>query len=202
MKSYLKNMAVRLNRTIDFFRRDIIIARNSYISPDCVIGNGTRVNAQSYIDSCNIGRYCAIAGRLTVRSSNHFTNRLNMQGHLQYSILNSQVKVTGKSKNTIKIGDGVWIGDSVIILPDVEISDGAVIGAGSVVTKSIPAYAIAVGNPAKVIKYRFNKDVIEVLLKEKPFKKDLSKIKEMKKLFELDLDFVNGDELERMFNEY
>jgi len=54
----------------------------------------------------------------------------------------------------VTIGDDVWIGANVSILGGVAIGNGAVIGAGSVVTKDIPEYAIAVGNPAKVIKYR------------------------------------------------
>jgi len=54
----------------------------------------------------------------------------------------------------VSIGEDVWIGANCSILGGVTIGNGAVIGAGSVVTKSIPAYAIAVGNPAKVVKYR------------------------------------------------
>jgi acetyltransferase-like isoleucine patch superfamily enzyme len=54
----------------------------------------------------------------------------------------------------VKIGRDVWIAANVVILPGVEVGDGAVIGAGAVVSKSIPAYAIAVGNPARVIRYR------------------------------------------------
>ena len=52
------------------------------------------------------------------------------------------------------IGDYVWIGRRVIVLPGVQIGKGAVVGAGSIVSKDIPDYAVAVGNPAKVVKYR------------------------------------------------
>ena len=52
------------------------------------------------------------------------------------------------------MGDDVWIGTNSVVLPGVTIGKGAVIGAGTVVTKDIPEYAIAVGNPARVIKYR------------------------------------------------
>lgn len=54
----------------------------------------------------------------------------------------------------ITIGNDVWIGSSAIILPGIRIGDGAVIGAGSVVTKDVPEKAIVVGNPAKIVKYR------------------------------------------------
>jgi len=54
----------------------------------------------------------------------------------------------------VQIGSDVWIGANCTILGGVQIGDGAVVGAGSIVNKDIPAYAIAVGNPARVIKYR------------------------------------------------
>lgn len=56
------------------------------------------------------------------------------------------------SKGRVVIGDRVWIGDKVTILPDVEIGQGTIVGANSVVTKSIPEYCIVAGNPAKVIR--------------------------------------------------
>ena len=67
----------------------------------------------------------------------------------------------------IKIGNDVWIGRGVIIMDNVTIGHGAIIGSGSIVTKHVPPYAVVVGNPAKVKKYRFNKEIIEKLLKIK-----------------------------------
>lgn len=69
-------------------------------------------------------------------------------GH-DYSQLSLPIK-TG----TIKVHDYVWIGGRAIILPDVEIGEGAIIASGSVVSKSIPPYVVAAGNPARVIKNR------------------------------------------------
>ena len=57
-------------------------------------------------------------------------------------------------KRNIIIEDDVWIGANSVILPGITIEQGAVIGAGSVVTKDVPSYAIVAGNPAKIIKYR------------------------------------------------
>jgi acetyltransferase-like isoleucine patch superfamily enzyme len=66
----------------------------------------------------------------------------------------------GRSRKPITIGEDAWIGANCIILPSVSIGNGAVIGAGSVVTKDIPANCIAVGSPAKVIKKRKPKEMV------------------------------------------
>lgn len=57
------------------------------------------------------------------------------------------------------IGHDVWIGRSAIVLPGVTIGNGAVIGAGSIVTKNVPSYAVVAGNPATLIRYRFSKEL-------------------------------------------
>lgn len=64
----------------------------------------------------------------------------------------------------VVIGDDVWIGANVVILPGVVIGQGAIVGAGAVVTKDIAPYSIAVGNPARVIRERFDHGTIELLL--------------------------------------
>lgn len=86
----------------------------------------------------------------------------------------------------------MWIGDRVLIIGDVTIGNGAVIGAGSVITKDIPPYAIVVGNPARIIKYRFDENQIQKLLKIKWWNWDIHKIKHNKDWFNKDIDeFIN-----------
>ena len=68
------------------------------------------------------------------------------------------------TKGDVVIGNDVWIGTEAIIMSGVQIGDGAVIGARTVVTKDIPSYAIVAGNPARIIRYRFSPDQIEKLL--------------------------------------
>ena len=63
----------------------------------------------------------------------------------------------------MRIGHDVWIGRSAIVLAGVTVGDGSVIGAGSVVTKDVPPYAIVAGNPARLIRYRFDENVIQKL---------------------------------------
>ena len=74
-------------------------------------------------------------------------------------------KGSASCKGAIIVEDDVWIGESAIIMAGVHIGRGAVIGAGAVVTKDVPPYAVAVGTPAKVVKYRFDYETIDKLLR-------------------------------------
>lgn len=94
-----------------------------------------------------IGDNTLMASDILISSENHGTNP---ESNLFYG----QQELICKD---VVIGEGCWIGEKAIILPGVTIGDKAIIGAGSVVTKSVPAFCIAVGNPAKIIKqYDFN----------------------------------------------
>lgn len=68
------------------------------------------------------------------------------------------------SKGDILVGDDVWIGYRSTILSGVEIGQGAIIAAGSVVTKNVPPYAVVGGNPARVIRFRFSERIISKLM--------------------------------------
>lgn len=93
---------------------------------------------------CIIGKHVMMAPECQIWTINHNTE-----------IIPGQAWPSGnRPEKPVIIDDGVWLGSRVIILPGVHIGEGAIIGAGAVVAKDIPPYAIAVGNPAKVIKYR------------------------------------------------
>lgn len=178
-------------RRVDYMRRGVRVALGSYVERGVIIGNYTRINHVSHVGVCRIGAYCAIGGRLVVRSTNHFVEYLNMQDWAQVHVIKSRVPVAGKGKGEVVIGNSVWIGDSVTILPGVNIGNGAVIGAGSVVTRSIPAYAIAAGNPARIIRYRFESEVVELLEAVDWWNWDVEKIQRNRDIFELDLQRVD-----------
>jgi len=139
------------------------------------------------------GNYCAIGENLRIISSNHNYHLPALQAIFYRKHFKEKYPGGGKSKKII-IGNDIWFGDNVILLPGVKIGDGACIGAGAVVTKDIPPYAIACGVPAKVIKYRFSKVIIAFLLQIKWWEWSEEKIKKNKRFFMTDLSNVNSIE--------
>jgi acetyltransferase-like isoleucine patch superfamily enzyme len=95
--------------------------------------------------------------------------------------------MSGKNKieerKEINIGNDVFIGANVVVLDGVNIGDGAVIGAGAVVSKDIPPYAIAVGCPIQIKKYRFEKETINHLIKLKWWDWDFDRLKSVEDSF-------------------
>lgn len=171
------------------FNASIYLARKSVIASNCSIGYGTRINGRVVLKGAGdvtIGRYCAVGYGVKIITSNHDHRYINLQFYLQKKIGATVPHINCKG---IEIGHNAWIGDSVIILPDVKIGNGAVIGAGSIVTKDIPPYAIAVGNPARIIKFRFSQKMQEDIEKLQWWKWSLE---EMRK--NIDLFSVINDE--------
>lgn len=110
-----------------------------------------------------IGDFCSIAPNVQfILSSDHPYKGLSTFP-FKVKVLDQETEAI--SKGDIIVKDDVWIGLNSIILSGVTINQGAVVAAGSVVTKDVPSYAIVGGNPAKVIKYRFEPEVVEELKK-------------------------------------
>lgn len=111
-----------------------------------------------------IGNYCSIASNVIfVLGGNHNYQYLSTYP-FKNKLLNDFSVIEADTKGKIIIEDDVWIGINSLILSGVKIGQGAVIAAGSVVTKDIPPYAIVGGNPAHIIKYRFGENTINKLL--------------------------------------
>ena len=144
---------------------DTYILRNSEVS------NYTYISNNSVINNTTIGKFCSIGPNFisgwgihplhSISTSPMFYSTMKQNG---YSLTD---KNTFSEMRNIVIGNDVFIGMNVTVLDGVRIGDGAVIGAGAVVSKDIPPYAIAVGVPIKIIKYRFTDEVISQLLKIK-----------------------------------
>lgn len=115
-----------------------------------------------------IGAFCSIAKNVTITGMNHPTSYITTNPFIYYKsrgiVSEDRLDLIDKEKNKkVIIGNDVWIGENVTILPSVKIGNGAIISAGSIVTKDVPDYAVVGGVPAKVIKYRFNKEEIKIL---------------------------------------
>ncbi len=110
-----------------------------------------------------IGNYCSIAqGVKFLPSTDHALDRISTYP-FKAMLLTGELEAL--SKGDIVVEDDVWIGYGATVLSGVHIGQGAVVAAGSVVTKDVPPYAIVGGVPAKVLKYRFAPDMIRELLK-------------------------------------
>ena len=167
---------------------NISIAKKSNISAQTTIDIGTRINGKIVIKGLapvKIGRYCAIGDGVRIISSNHATNYMNLQFALQARI---KANIPKAEKEGIEIGHNVWIGDAAIILAGVKVGNGAVIAAGAVVTKEVPPYAIVGGNPAKIIKYRINKENLQICESYFWWNWDEDKMRENNTLFNKILD--------------
>lgn len=159
MRGYQIAYGVRLASTCDFFQSNtgaIYIDKGSRIERNTRINSGfggsIRIGKNVLVDdgthimaqiSISVGDYSQISSHCFIADFNHV-----------YKSRNVPIVMQGYKRKPVVIGRDVWIGSHAVILPGVTIGDGAVIGAGSVVTKNIEAFSVAVGNPAKIIKRR------------------------------------------------
>lgn len=128
--------------------------------------------------STKIGRYCSIAMDCRAMNRNHPLNFKSMHAYF----FNPRLGVCKEEVvdfTPLEIGNDVWIGHQSIIMPNVRrIGDGAVVGAGAVVNKDVPPYSVVVGNPGRVVRFRFPEDRISQLLEEKWWEKEIDDLKE------------------------
>lgn len=181
-----EKLSILQRNGLDCYGENRHIPGDFVFEPPCSIKfaqveHGCSLGAFSYIVSgfmcgVDIGRYCSFGEDVQIGRQNHPMHWLSTSPFLY---MNNQdiVQVGNKFERQLptdipvfpesptqlkktKIGNDVWIGQSAIINAGVTIENGAVVAAGSVVTKDVPAYAVVGGNPARIIKYRFTPDLI------------------------------------------
>lgn len=154
---------------------DVDMAANVFLAPPCVfegsnkiawgsschdvkLGYGSYIAAYSSVGKADIGRFCSIGCHVQIGLALHHIDTVSTHPLLEGPML--------QNKRT-RIGNDVWIGAGATLLGKgggLTIGDGAIVGAGSVVTKDVPPYAIVGGNPARIIRYRFDEAIIRRLL--------------------------------------
>lgn len=141
------------------------IAAHAHVSHTVKMGNHCSINVAAVVrGKVTLGNGVRIGGHTSILGFNHSFGQLDTPIHQQ--------PLTFKG---ITIGDDVWIGSGVTIVDGVEIGSHSVIGAGAIVTRNIPPYSVAVGNPARVIKNR---------QKRSPVKQVLGKLKKLKLIWQ------------------
>lgn len=161
--------------------KETIFLKHFIHNPNIIVGDYTYYNDANnpekfeyenvrgaYFVKLIIGKFCAIA-----MGTSFITDDMNhpMDGFSTYPFFifenwNDYTPSPDKRRDTV-IGNDVWFGTNSTILSGVNIGDGAIIGACSVVAKDVPPYSIVVGNPAKIVRYRFPDEIVEQLLEIK-----------------------------------
>lgn len=212
-KRYIKNLRItysnktlrlNYNSTIikTIFGYSNIIFREVFLE-NVVVGDFTYIGEKSIFLNTKIGKFCSIAGNVKCGLGTHPSKKFVSTHPVFYSqnpILDGisfADKQYFKENNHTIIGNDVWIGENAMILGGVKIGDGAIIAAGAIITKDVPSYAIVGGIPAKILKYRFEEEEINFLLKLKWWEFDKEFIKKNFLLFHdvktlMNSDFLNN----------
>lgn len=167
--------------------------RSSFIPPTSKIESGSTVlnttfGAHSFSGydctfiKCEVGSFCSIASKVVIGGARHPIEYVSTSP----VFLSHKESISAKFSRhdyvfepTTIIGHDVWIGEGVYIKGGVRIGTGAVIGMGSVVTKDVPPYAIFAGNPARLIRFRFDAAIVNALLESRWWEFSDEKLREV-----------------------
>lgn len=192
------NSSVRIGQDSKFEGANTI-GDNTFFSG--YMGYGTYM-CQNCSITGNIGRFCSIAQDVKNSLGVHpITSPYVSTSPMFFSLRKQTGKTFAKKqlfdelKDPIEIGHDCWIGQGVFIVGGVKIGTGAVVLAGAVVTKDVPPYSIVGGVPAKVVKYRYDEETIDFLLKSEWWNRPIEWLEANYELFS------NIDEFKRIINE-
>lgn len=174
--------------------RTVTYVRPTVTNPNIIVGNYTYFSDTDFEkhvlhhydfngDRLIIGKFCQIASGVTfiMNGANHQMNAVStypfyiMEGWTQTPPAPEDLPLKG---DTV-IGNDVWIGQNATILPGVHICDGAIIGLGSIVGHDVEPYTIVAGNPARVIRKRFDDELIDLLLRLQWWDKSVAEIQKL-----------------------
>jgi len=145
----------------------------------CEVGARTKVAESSFGDYSyvvndsdiiytTVGKFCSIAAHTRINPGNHPLERVALS-HFTYRSSSYNMGdddaafFDWRRSFRCVMGNDVWIGHGAVVLPGVKLGNGAAVGAGTIVTKDVPPFAIVVGNPGRILRYRFAPEIIEAL---------------------------------------
>lgn len=169
---YILKNKISLNELYNVSADSVVSQKSKFLGShkisNVVIDDYTYVSNNAQISLTTIGKYCSIGPNFLCGWGIHPMHGISTSPMFYSTVKQNGFSVSSSNKvierKEIKIGNDVFIGSNVVVLDGIMIGDGAVIGAGAVVSKDIPPYAIAVGSPIKIIKYRFDEKIIKDLL--------------------------------------
>ena len=181
-----------INPIADF--KNIIYVKPTIKNPNITVGDFTYFGEEDFEshvthhydfngDKLIIGKFCQIAAgvNFVMNGANHQMNAASTYPFYIFEGWDQKVPPLSELplKGDTVIGHDVWIGQNATILPGVHIGDGAIIGMDSVVAKDIAPYSVAVGNPAKEIRKRFDDELIQLMLKLKWWDMEIDEINKL-----------------------
>lgn len=164
--SCLKEQRFRVDGTCCLAER-VNIAEGAQVTRGTTIGTRTSIGRDAKVQDADIGKYCSVSWNVTIGALSHPTDRMSTHAFVyqkRFGIAEEDAPVP-RGNSRCSIGNDVWIGCHAVILSGVRIGDGAIVGAGSVVTHDVPPYAVVVGVPARLLKMRFPESQIAVLIR-------------------------------------
>lgn len=148
--------------------------------------NGPATRISSRLNGIKIGSFSSIASNVVIQEDYHRVDKITTY-FMNHNIFKSSFTKDLYSKGRIIIEEDVWVGSNSVILSGVKIGRGSIVGAGSVVTKDVPPYSIVGGNPAKVIKMRFDDLTIDKIEKSEWWKLPINLIGKHQDIFNSNL---------------
>jgi acetyltransferase-like isoleucine patch superfamily enzyme len=144
------------------------ILSNNVSIYESLLGDHSYVQEGATIMAANIGKFCSIAGHSFIGLPQHEIGLVS--SHPVFYLQNTPLARKyckadyGRVTQRVEIDNDVWVGYGAMIMSGIKIGTGAIIGAGSIVTKDVPPYAIVAGAPARLLRYRFDEGLIKRLL--------------------------------------
>ncbi len=155
------------------------LVRDSRFGRYCEVGARTRVAESSFGDYsyvandsdviyATLGRFCSVAAQVRINPGNHPLERVALN-HFTYRSSayglgeDDAAFFDWRRDGHVTLGHDVWVGHGAVLLPGISVGNGAAIGANATVTRPVPAFAVVVGTPARVLRFRFPPDIVDAL---------------------------------------